>query len=179
MLPPSLLLLYAIIPAWFIDTWHCLVTNQCILRFNFNLKLRRDLEMSEERLFAVNFDGPISVYVQVENQIQFGIASGRIKSGDTLPSIPIMMDMLNVNQNTITKAYRDLEIRGIVRTRRGVGVTVTEEAPKLCKDSIINKVKAHLIEAVAECASCGFSASEIQAHVSEAIKSGCQPYETD
>lgn len=134
--------------------------------------------MTEKKLFTVNFDSPIAVYVQLENQIQFAIVSGRIKPGDMLPSINKMMGMLDTNPNTVVKAYRCLEIKGIVRTRRGVGATVTEKAPKICKDLIIDTVKAHLKDAVAESVSCGFSTSEIRTLVSDAIKSGCRPYET-
>ena len=134
--------------------------------------------MSEEKLFTVNIDSPIAVYVQIENQVQFALAAGRIKPGDTLPSVKKMTDMLDVNPNTVTKAYRDLELMGLVRARRGVGVTATEKAPKLCKESVVNTVTAHLIDAVAECISCGLTAAGIRTIVSDTITSGCQPYET-
>lgn len=134
--------------------------------------------MSNERPFKVNIDSPIAVYVQIENQVQFAVAAGRIKPGDTLPSVREMSGMLDVNPNTVTKAYRDLELLGLVNTRRGVGVTVAEKAPKLCRDSARPTVKAHLIDAVAECVSCGYSASEVRTIVSDTIQSGRQPYET-
>ena len=134
--------------------------------------------MTKEKAYSVNIDSPVAVFVQIENQIQFGIQAGRIKPGDTLPSVKIMSDMLEVNPNTVTKAYRDLELLGLVFARRGVGVTVTDKAPKLCKDSVQNTVKSHLKDSVAECVSCGLSAAEIRALVSDTIQSGCLPYST-
>ena len=134
--------------------------------------------MTEKKQFSVNYEHSIAVYTQIINQIQFAIASGRIKPGDPLPSIRIMMETLNLNVNTVHKAYRDLETMGIVRTRKGLGTFVVDDVLRICKESIINTVKAHLIEAVAEGVSCGFTTSEIRAHVSDIIKSGCQPYET-
>ena len=133
--------------------------------------------MAKDNPFTVNIDSPIAVYVQIENQVQFAVAAGRIQPGDTLPSVREMSGMLDVNPNTVTKAYRDLELMGLVHTRRGVGVTVSEKAPKLCKDSARTTVKAHLKDAVAECGACGLAANEIRSIVSETIQAGSMPYE--
>ena len=127
--------------------------------------------------FNINIDSPIAVYVQIENQVQFAIASGRLKPGDTLPSVREMSAMLGVNPNTVTKSYRDLELLGLVHTRRGVGVTVAEKAPKIAHDKTRNMVKGHLTDAVAECVSCGLPAQEVRAIVTETIDSGILPYQ--
>lgn len=128
--------------------------------------------------FSVNLESPIAVYVQIENQIQFAIASGRLKPGDTLPSVREMSSILDVNPNTVTKAYRDLELLQLVHTRRGVGVTVSEKAPKLSKESTGKMVRNHLRDAVAECVATGLTANEIKAIVNETVESGVTPYET-
>ena len=83
--------------------------------------------------FSVNLDSPIAVYVQIENQVQFAIASGRLKPGDTLPSVREMSSILNVNPNTVTKAYRDLEHLGATEGRNGSGVFVTAAGPSVAK----------------------------------------------
>ncbi len=128
--------------------------------------------------FSVNLDSPIAVYVQIENQIQFAIASGRLKPGDTLPSVREMSSILNVNPNTVTKAYRDLELLQLVHTRRGVGVTVSEKAPKLTRDTTRVMVRNHLKDAVAECVASGLSEDEITKLVEETMKAGTLPYES-
>ena len=128
--------------------------------------------------FSVNLDSPIAVYVQIENQIQFAIASGRLKPGDTLPSVREMSSILNVNPNTVTKAYRDLELLQLVHTRRGVGVTVSEKAPKLTRDTTRVMVRNHLKDAVAECVASGLSEDEITKLVEETMKAGTRPYES-
>lgn len=127
--------------------------------------------------FSVNLQSPIAVYVQIENQIQFAIASGRLKPGDTLPSVRDMSQMLSINPNTVTKAYRDLELLQLVRTRRGVGVTISENAPKLCGDRTRAMAEAHLQDAVAECIASGISAAQVRKNVSQAIDSGATPYQ--
>lgn len=133
--------------------------------------------MAEECPFVVNIESPIAVYIQIENQVQFAIGSGRLKPGDALPSVREMSQRLNVNPNTITKAYRDLELLRLVHTRRGVGVTVSEGSPKLCGEAAIAMVKEHLTDAVAECTSAGLSAADIRKVMSKAISSKALPYQ--
>lgn len=127
--------------------------------------------------FSINLDSPIAVYVQIENLVQFAIASGKLAPGDTLPSVRDMSGMLDINPNTVTKAYRDLELMKLVHTRRGVGVTVSEEAPGACTDSVHTMVQSHLRDAVAECVASGFTAAEVRRLVKDAIDTNAKPYE--
>jgi GntR family transcriptional regulator len=133
-------------------------------------------DMADKQAYSINIDSPIAVFVQIENQIQFAIASKRLKPGDALPSVREMATMLDVNPNTVTKAYRDLEIMHLVHTRRGVGVTVAEKATAVCNEKTVGMVNNHLIDAVAECTSAGLSAAEIRRIVSETIEAGTTPY---
>ena len=83
--------------------------------------MEESCRMREDIEFSVDPEGPIAVYVQIENQIQFAIAAGKLKAMDPLPSVRDMSTSLKVNPNTVTKAYRDLELLGVVITRRGIG----------------------------------------------------------
>jgi len=127
--------------------------------------------------FAVDSKAPIAVYVQVENLIRFAIAAERLKPGDALPSVREMSERLGINPNTVTKAYRDLEITGIVTTRRGVGVTIADKAVSKCATAARAMAARHLEVAVAECAACGFDATQIQTIVDKTVASGRKPYE--
>jgi GntR family transcriptional regulator len=133
--------------------------------------------MAEDNPFVMNIESPVAVYTQIENQVQFAIASGRLKPGDALPSVRDMSQKLNVNPNTITKAYRDLELLHLVHTRRGVGVTVSEGAPDLCRESTAQMVREHLTDATAECVAAGVSIAEIRKVVAESISSKALPYQ--
>ena len=126
--------------------------------------------------FSVDQTGPIAVYIQVENLIQFAIASGSIKRGDPLPSVRNLSSKLKLNPNTITKAYRDLELMGLVDTRRGVGVRMSDGARQLCKKRVQDMVKQHLRHAIGECGAAGFRPAQIRKITSEAISSGYTPY---
>ena len=126
--------------------------------------------------YSINQYSAVSVYMQIENQVQFAIASGKLQAGDSLPSVREMSKMLAINPNTVTKAYRDLELLNLVQPRRGVGVTVCEKAPRLCRDKANAIVRDHLKEAVAESIACGLNGSEIRRIVSEAIEAGPAPH---
>lgn len=133
--------------------------------------------MTEKVQFAINIECPIAVYVQIENQVQFAIASGRLQADDNLPSVREMSSTLNINPNTVTKSYRDLELMQLVKTRRGVGVTVTDKAPKLCRANVREMVSAHLTDAAAEAMASGYDRDEVLKIVTKAIDSGCLPYQ--
>ena len=130
-------------------------------------------------LFSVDTESPIAVYVQIENQIQFAIASGKYAPGENLPSVRDMSDMLKINANTVTKAYRDLELFGVVQARRGVGVTVTGKAMKLCGKKVVDMVRRRIRDAVAEALASGHSAPAIRKMVTAAIESNAKPYAQD
>ena len=132
--------------------------------------------MAQEYPFVVNANSVVAVYTQVKNQVRFGIASGRLKPGDELPSAREMSQRLKVNPNTITKAYRDLELLQLVHARRGIGVTISERAPKLSGETTRAMVMGDLADAVAECTAAGVSPAEIRKTVSEAIASRALPY---
>ena len=132
--------------------------------------------MENEFAFAVNPDAPMAVYRQIEYQVQFAIASGRLESGDALPSVREMSERLKVNSNTITKAYRDLELMGLVNTKRGVGVLVAEKARRRCEKDVQETVRKHLSDATAACTAAGLEAREIRQVMESALKNGKLPF---
>ena len=134
--------------------------------------------MTNEFVYSVNIDSAVPVYIQIENQIQFAIATGRLKPGDQVPSVRVMSSTVEVNPNTVTKAYRDLELLGMVSSRRGYGIAVTEKAPKIARAYCEKIAREQLQEAVAVCVACGFTTSDVRAMVSEIISSGATPYQS-
>lgn len=132
--------------------------------------------MGNDLHFRVNVRSPIAVYMQIQNHILFAIASGRVKSGETLPSVRDLAAMLKVNSNTVTKALRDLELRELVVSRRGIGIKVAENARARCKNEVLAMVRRHLQDAVGECRAAGLSKSQIQTMVSSAIAPNYEPY---
>jgi GntR family transcriptional regulator len=67
----------------------------------------------------------LPIYLQIVNQIKYLIASGRLKAEEELPPIRVLADRLLVNPNTVARAYRELEVAGLVEKRRTAGTYVS------------------------------------------------------
>jgi GntR family transcriptional regulator len=72
-------------------------------------------------------------YLQVANQVKFLIASGRLEPGAQLPSVRKLSEQLTITPNTVARAYRELEAEGVVVTRRGAGVFVSNGVSPLSR----------------------------------------------
>lgn len=70
----------------------------------------------------------VPIYVQIANQVKFLVASGRLAPGEELPPIRALAERLLINPNTVARAYRELEIAGVVTKRRTAGTYVSESA---------------------------------------------------
>ncbi|MDR1352436.1 MAG: GntR family transcriptional regulator, partial [Treponema sp.] len=70
------------------------------------------------------------VYRQIIRQIENGVLSGRLKTGDRLPTIRALAVDLKINPNTIARAYGELEIRGILATQVGSGTYIADKRPE-------------------------------------------------
>ncbi len=125
---------------------------------------------------SINIRSSVSVYMQIENLVQFSVASGKLKAGDQLPSVRELADRLNLNPNTIAKAYRDLEVMGIVYTRRGMGVFINKGIDAKCRDACHRKIRERLNEVVAEAKAAGFTLKETRELAESSFASDAGPY---
>lgn len=127
-------------------------------------------------LASVDIHSSVAVYVQIENQVQFAIASGKLKPGDQLPSVRELSERLEVNPNTVAKAYRDLEVMGLLYTRRGMGVFINKGIEAKCKEDVRRRLVGRLHEVTAESKAAGLSASEIKEIIELSLKSDASVY---
>jgi GntR family transcriptional regulator len=75
----------------------------------------------------------VPIYLQIVNQVKFLVASGRLEPGEELPPIRTLAEQLLVNPNTVARAYRELEIAGVVVKRRTAGTYVSDSASPLAR----------------------------------------------
>ncbi|HUG18802.1 MAG TPA: GntR family transcriptional regulator [Planctomycetaceae bacterium] len=110
------------------------------------------------------------IYRQLATQIREGIARGRLRCGDKLPSVRELSRTLVVNPNTIARAYTELERDGVLNTRQGKGVFIAELASELTKSArkrrLTDQVDALLTEAV----HLGYSQTDLSDLVAERSK---------
>ncbi|MGD0815660.1 MAG: GntR family transcriptional regulator [Verrucomicrobiota bacterium] len=71
--------------------------------------------------WQVEYNSGIPVYRQIISQACAAVAAGTFKPGDQLPTIRALSERLKVNPNTVAKAYRELELKGIIVSERGRG----------------------------------------------------------
>lgn len=127
-------------------------------------------------LSSIDINSSVAVYVQIENHVQFAIASGKLKAGDQLPSVRELSERLGVNPNTVAKAYRDLEVMGLLYTRRGMGVFVNKGIEAKCREDCRKRIIGRLHEVVAEAKAAGMSRSEVIEVTERSYSSDAGPY---
>ena len=125
---------------------------------------------------SIDIHSSVAVYVQIENHVQFAIASGRLKPGDQLPSVRELSERLGVNPNTVAKAYRDLEVMGLLYTRRGMGVFVNKNIESKCGEECRRRIISRLHEVVAEAKSAGMSRKEVLGIIEASLAIDATPY---
>lgn len=75
-------------------------------------------------LFRLDPSSGVPFYRQIIDQVLLAVADGRLKPGAQLPTVRQLAVDLSVNLNTVAKAYREMEIRGIVQTQQGTGTFI-------------------------------------------------------
>ena len=98
-------------------------------------------EPSSPICFSLDLSDGAPIYRQIIRQIEFAILSGRLKSGDKLPTIRSLAVELKANPNTIAKAYGELEIRGIVATQVGSGTFISDKRPDTPEEGPDRKIQ--------------------------------------
>src|SRR3954470_24460950 len=82
-----------------------------------------------EDTWRLEFHSGIPVYRQIIHHVQAAVAAGRLEEGDQLPTIRALHEKLNVNPNTVAKAYRELAHLGVITAEQGSGCYVAPPAP--------------------------------------------------
>src|SRR5271167_1747404 len=77
--------------------------------------------------FALDLHSGMPVYRQLIDQVRSGIASGTLNAGDQLPTVRQLAVDLAINPNTVLRAYRELELGGLLETHQGTGTFISEK----------------------------------------------------
>ena len=81
-------------------------------------------------ILSIDFNSDEAFYIQLRNQIIIGIATGRIREGDSLPSVRQLADNISINMHTVNKAYSVLKQEGFVKLDRRKGAIVALDVDK-------------------------------------------------
>jgi len=123
--------------------------------------------------WSIDFSSGIPVYKQIINTIYTAVSSGKLREGDRLPTIKELTHQLNVNPNTIAKAYRELDLKGVITSKRGNGSFISEsplEVPKLSAKQRKAKLEGLLSRVIAEAKVEGVGEHELLRYIQERIE---------
>ena len=96
----------------------------------------------------IDFNSDEAFYIQLCNQIILGIATERIKEGDSLPSVRQLAEEIGINMHTVNKAYSILKQEGFLKLDRRKGAVISIDIDKL---RVLNQMKKELSVVVARC----------------------------
>jgi len=92
--------------------------------------MRNGTERGAGFRFALDLHTGVPVYRQLIDQVRGCIASGSLMAGDQLPTVRQLAVDLEINPNTVMRAYRELELGGLLETHQGTGTFISDKKPE-------------------------------------------------
>ena len=115
--------------------------------------------------FMLDPKSGIPFYRQIIDQIRYGLATGKLKIGEQLPTVRALAVQLKVNLNTVSKAYRELGIQNVLETQQGTGTFIGDVEIQIPKEEREKKLTAICAEFLSIASSYGFSIQDIIAEL--------------
>ena len=103
----------------------------------------------------------VPFYRQIIEQIKFAMARGDLDAGDRLPTVRQLAVDLSVNPNTVVRAYRELEIEGVLETQQGTGTFISHQPPTIDRIERQRMLDQILTDLLARASSYGFSLDDV------------------
>jgi len=103
----------------------------------------------------------VPFYRQIIEQIKFAMARGDLDAGDRLPTVRQLAVDLSVNPNTVVRAYRELEIEGVLETQQGTGTFISHQPPTIDRIERQRMLDQILTELLARASDYGFTLEEV------------------
>jgi GntR family transcriptional regulator len=111
--------------------------------------------------FKLDPKSGVPFYRQIIDQIRYGVATGSLNVGEQLPTVRALAVELKVNLNTVSKAYRELEIQNVLETQQGTGTFIGSISVQISDEERQSKLASICEEFLSIAASYGFSIEEM------------------
>ena len=115
------------------------------------------------RVFSFRLDlaSGVPVYRQIIDQVLGGMAAGTLAPGTQLPTVRQVAVDLAINPNTVVRAYRELEIRGVLETQQGTGTFISNQ--KVQRNEVERRRQLNQIvsEFVSRAGAAGFTIQDL------------------
>ena len=124
--------------------------------------MKRSAELETQPfVFRLDAHSGVPVYRQLIDQVQAGIASGTLNAGEQLPTVRQVAVDLAINPNTVSRAYREMEIRGLLDTQQGTGTFVADRRVEFSKDERERQLGQLTSEFVSRAGAAGFTLKQV------------------
>jgi GntR family transcriptional regulator len=117
--------------------------------------------MTQPFQFWLDLKSGVPVYRQLIDQVLVAIASGSLSPGDQLPTVRQLAVDLSINPNTVVRAYKELEIRGVLTTQQGMGTYITTQKIKIDEAQRHKRLSQMIGEFVARLGAEGYTIGEV------------------
>lgn len=118
-------------------------------------------------MFRVDEASDLPIWVQLRNRVAHLIKSGKMAGGEQLPSVRSLAADAKINYNTVAKAYRDLELSGLIVSVRGRGMFVKADAAASGGET--DSVDALLEDCIRQYREKGLTYREIADHIARMV----------
>jgi GntR family transcriptional regulator len=120
--------------------------------------------------FLLDMHSGMPVYRQIMDQVRGAVASGALSAGDQLPTVRQLAVDLAINPNTVVRAYRELELGGLLETHQGTGTFISAQKMKR-SDAQRDRQLAQIVgDCVARAGAAGFTVDELIEELRELSK---------
>ncbi|HTR68050.1 MAG TPA: GntR family transcriptional regulator [Terriglobales bacterium] len=121
--------------------------------------------------FRLDLHSGVPVYRQIMDRVRAGLASGSLVNGDQLPTVRQLAVDLAINPNTVLKAYRELELGGLLETHQGTGTFISQKKIKHNDAERARRLAQLAAEFVARAGAAGFTLEELLEQLEETLSS--------
>ena len=111
--------------------------------------------------FALDLHTGVPVYRQLIDQVRAGVASGTLAPGDQLPTVRQLAVDLAINPNTVMRAYRELELGGMLETHQGTGTFISDKKIEKKSSERERQLGQMASEFAARAGAAGFTLEEL------------------
>src|ERR1700749_2727853 len=125
--------------------------------------------MERRFLFALDQQSGVPAYRQIIDQVLGGIAAGRLRAGDQLPTVRQLAVDLSINPNTVVRAYRELEIGGLLETHQGTGTFISAQKMRGGGAERERQLSQIVGDCVARAGAAGFTVEELIGQLRELV----------
>lgn len=111
--------------------------------------------------FLLDLHTGVPAYRQIIDQVRGGLASGALTMGDQLPTVRQLAVDLAINPNTVVRAYKELELSGLLETQQGTGTFISAQKLPQAEAERERQLCQIAQDAVARAGAAGFTINEL------------------